>query len=45
MEVHSRQQYLCSLQGDLLYELENISVFEATLDLSKAIPGKLKKVK
>jgi hypothetical protein len=38
MEVHSRQKYLCSLQGDLVNQLEDISIFEAALDLAKDIP-------
>jgi hypothetical protein len=33
------------LQGDLVDQLENMSVFEATLDLAKVIPGKLWKVR
>jgi hypothetical protein len=45
MEAHSRQQYLCSLTGDLVDQLEDISVFKAALDLAKIISGKLWKVK
>jgi hypothetical protein len=41
MEVHnSHHQYLCSLEGDLVDQLEDISVFEATLDMAKISPGK-----